>query len=238
MRLSLSLVVVLTICSTPLGAQPLPVARLKGDHFVENLRSEAPVSGGDVVGIVVGDHGAPNDARKLYVRRPAVEQSQICIEAATIDGSYVASNTYLMPAAAPGMYVQIPIDTSRPLGTSHPDLFRSATVQTVAIMARTGACAEQRSDLIPIAWGEPPAPGANLKVILAVQSGRTSSFILIGEGSGDARSCDPILQGRRTAFDALCSLELPSGKSGALRLRLRRCAFDDCTNAPPVDLEL
>lgn len=218
-------------------AQQLLVARLQGDRFNETIRYEAPVAGGDILGVSIGQDELAGGAQKLYVRRPSGSDIQICVEASTVNGGYFASNTYLLPAAEPGAIVQIPIDSSGPLGSSHLDIFRSASPKTLAVLVRRGACGHTgRPELLPVGWGTvPPSSKAGaVRVTIAVQSGRSSAFIVVNEDIERQIPCNPIVDGRRTAFDALCDVELKSlpANSGAVSLRLRRCAFDDCANAP------
>jgi hypothetical protein len=219
------------------GQQAL-VAKLDGPSFRETFRVEAPVAGGDVIGLMVDPEPLRAGAQKVYVRMPRAGASRICLEATTIDGAYVASNTYLLPKAAPGSYVEVPLGASQPLGTSHPEIFRGASAQSLAMLARTGACADTEFDVLPVAWGTPLPDGTPLRLIFSVQSGRSSASILTTLGTKATMACQPLTSGRRTAFDALCYIDLPANTSTAVQFRLQRCAFDDCSIAPPVRLAL
>ncbi len=217
------------------AAQPVPVAQLQGPRFNEVVRKEAPVAGDDIVGLAI-DSGRTSGAQNLYVRRSSAGNSLVCIEVSSIDALYVASNTYVLPAAAAGTYVQIPIALPAPLGTSHIELFTSASFRTLAVLARSGDCRSHSDELLPTSWGTPPE-SATLRLSIAVQSGRSSASILVNGSLADQRPCEPLLEGLRTAFDALCAVSLPAG-ARSVGLRLRRCAFDDCANASIVNVDL
>jgi hypothetical protein len=233
-----TLSIVVAAAAVSLRAQDVPIARLAGASFSEAIRTEAPVSGEDILSLQVRSAKEPTSAMNLYVREPAGGLSSICLDVATIDGGYVASNTYLIPPASPGSYVRIPVDAGRPLGTGHPERFTIASAYTLAIIARRGTCAVPTVDLVPVAWGEMPKPSAEIRIVLAAQSGRSSASLLINDDPKQAHACTSLTAGRRTIFDSLCDFSLPVGHETSIRLRLQRCAFDDCTQAPLVRLLL
>ena len=220
-----------------LAAGQLPVAQLQSGRFNEVMRPEAPVAGDDIMGLTV-DSGKPTvNATRLYVRRPADATSLVCIEISSRDGGYVASNTYILPASPPGSYVEIPVASPSPLGTSHIDLFKAASPQVLGVLARVDSCSARSDKLLPLAWGTPPDSGA-LRLIISVQSGRTSASLIVNESPPGQHACAPVTEGRRTAFDALCGLELTPSERRPVSLRVRRCAFDDCANSPLVYIDL
>lgn len=242
--------VILLLCQRATLASPAPpapsaiaseplVALLDGPRFNETIRSEAPVAGGDVLGVKI--RTTPNDslgADPLFVREPKGGVAQICLEISSVDGSYVAANTYQMPAAPPGTYVRIPIDAPEPRGTGHQERFRSARAESFAIVARTNPCGQPGTDLLPVAWGSIPSTQAALTLSIAVQSGRTDPSLIIDNDSQHAQSCEPLTAGRLTEFDALCTITLPPTATTSLQLQLQRCAFSDCSKAPPVRVRL
>ena len=137
------------------------------------------------------------------------------------------------------LYVRRPSDATSPspVGTSHVDLFQAASPQTLAVLARVDSCSARSDRLLPLAWGTPPDSGA-LRLVVSVQSGRTSASLIVNESSSGQQGCAPMTEGRRTAFDAVCGLELPLSERRPVSLRVRRCAFDDCTNSPLVYIDL
>lgn len=214
------------------------IAHLDGDAFKEALKDEAPVAGADIVGLIVQSSHDNSDARKLYVRNPARSISKVCVEITTLNGAYVASNTYLMPKAARGAYVEIPFNASRPLGTSHPEFFSSTLVQSLAVLTRTGACTDRSPALLPTAWGRPASSDTRLSITLAVQSGRATMSVLAKSPGETDGTCQSLTQGRRTAFDTLCTVQVPQQGPAEVELSLQRCAFDDCSGPLTVKVVL
>jgi len=223
--------VVFLLVGTTATADEMLVARLVGNQFTESLRSEAPVSGGDVLGLsVVADVEASTSADKIFVRRPATKNGRVCLEIASRDGRYVASNTYEMPEASPGAFVLAPI------GTQHPEIFRGASPRNLAILARMGTCPSPDGDIVLVAWGRAPELGSPIRVTVAVQGARSKANLVVGQGATSILPCERIREERGTAFDALCTLTLPKGALRPLTLQLQRCAFDECTLAPATRL--
>ncbi len=215
--------------------QPL-IAHLDAGSFKEAVRNDAPVAGGDVMGLVVDLREAPVDGGKLYVRIPRRPVSRICIEATTLNGGYLASNTYTVPAAPAGSFVEIPVDATRPLGTSHPEFFRPSSPRALAVLARTGACSDASSALLPASWGRPSHPGGRLPFTLAVQSGRATVSMVATPRSAATEACESLTQGRRTAYDVLCSGDLSPDGHSDVELQLQTCAYDDCS--PPYRVRI
>jgi hypothetical protein len=217
-------------------AQAPPVAHLKSTPFMEEVRREAPVSAKDIVGIAVGATAPADGAAKIFVRRPGGADSLICVEAVSLDGSYLASNTYVLPAANAGTYVEIPVDSAAPAGTKLRELYKMASFQTMAIVAHTGACGDGSTELLPTAWGHPPPSGTGLQLTFAVQSGRSTAYLLLGD-NGKKLPCIALTDGRRTEFDAICKVPVSESDKNPISLRLQRCAFDDCTLSPAVRVQ-
>lgn len=230
-------VVAMALAASSAWAGPLPVAQLQSGRFNEVLRPEAPVAGYDVMGLAVDSGKEKVNALRLYVRRPSDATSLVCVEISSRDGGYVASNTYILPASPPGSYVEIPVTSPSPLGTSHVDLFQAASPQTLAVLARVDSCSARSDRILPLAWGTPPDSGA-LRLIVSVQSGRTSASLIVNQSPSGQQACAPVMEGRRTAFDAVCGLELPLSERRPVSLQVRRCAFDDCVNSPLVYIDL
>lgn len=164
----------------------------------------------------------------------------MCIEAASADGSYVAFNNYTFKPQVAGTYVEIPLDAAHPMGTTHPKLFFAASAQTMALLAREDQCSALTTRLLPLRWAdEKSSEGARLQLTIAVQSGRSSVYLQVGNSHSQGVPCTPIQGERGTAFDTLCQVTINDPKrSQSLALHLRRCAFDDCVDAPVETLDL
>ncbi len=227
------------LAATTSGAwSPLwPAANLADPKFNEQVRPEAPVAGGDIIGIVVGPGNWQARGQRLFVRSPGKFVSSVCIEAASVDGGYVAFNDYHFAPQDAGTYVEIPLEAAQPKGTVYPQRFAAASAQTMALLAREGTCDTRATRLLPLKWATREAPDTGeVTLTIAVQSGRSTAFLAIGDSS--YTPCTPIPAERLTAFDTLCEATIPAVRSQSVPLRLRRCAFDDCVNAPADMLDL
>lgn len=214
-------------------AQSAPSGQLISEPFQENLRSEAPVSGGDILGVVVS--GDRSNAEKLFLYRSTSGSDLVCVEITTRDGRYIASNTYRLPKSSTGVFVPIPVESQYPIGTKHPEYYRLAALDNFAVLAQVGACTNARGNVVPVAWGKSPTTITHLTV--TVQSARTQAYLNVGEGANIQRVlCSPINKERATAFDTLCDIVLPAGAKSPIRLQLERCDFGECTRAPAVRL--
>jgi hypothetical protein len=175
--------------------------------------------------VALGASAPTSGASLLYVRKPSSGDIQICVEAATRDGSYVAANTYELEGPI-GASIIIPIQTR------FPDTFRTGTFATFAISARVGACPSYHGTMLPVAWGD--VGNSHAQTTFAVQSGRQQAHLIIGEGASAIRTeCAALNQPRSTAFDALCSVASSALENRAVRVQLERCSFGECTRAPP-----
>lgn len=215
------------------------VATLAGTAFDEHVRSDAPVVGGDIMGVLVGPKDWRALGRRLLVRSPGPQVSTVCFQAASVDGSYVAFNSYTFKPQAEGAYVEIPIEAAHPMGTIYPQRFSAASAQTMALLAREGRCDALATRLLPLRWADGgTSEGDSLQVTIAVQSGRSSVYLKIGDSQYPDTPCIPVQGERGTAFDTLCQVTVNIQRSQSLQLHLRRCAFDDCVEAPVETLDL
>jgi len=211
-------------------AEP-PVARLVGALF-ERLSPEAPVSGNDILGIVALGERRPRGAQPLFVRSPSGRAEAVCVEMITRTAHYEASGTFDLPQTTPGGYVRLSLSESR-----HPEILRAAVLEDFAVLARLGRCDQRKGALVPVAWGAPPPAGAEIKLAVTVQAANDQPFVWVTAGGPAKRStCTRIQARRHTAFDAYCELRLPADVASPIRLQLERCAFDECTRAPAVQV--
>lgn len=233
----------LTLVASPLASPSSawipPKASLAEARFSEQVQADAPVVGGDIIGIVVGPSDWHALGRRLFLRSPGQQVSSACIEAASVDGSYVAFNNYTFKPQAAGTYVEIPLRAAFPQGTTHPKRFAAASADTMALLAREGLCSALTTRLLPLRWANDQIKeGASLELTIAVQSGRSSVYFQVGSSPYPDTPCTPIQGERTTAFDTLCQVTIDAKKPQSLALRLRRCAFDDCVDAPVEALDL
>lgn len=215
----------LLLLPSALAQQAGPEAKPIGS-FVEKVRDEAPVGGGDILGATL--RSSASDARSIYVRKPVQQAVMVCLTVTTIDGRYIASNSFELPDAPAGTSVRIAVNTR------FPEYFANPYIEKLATAARMGACPSNRGDLLMVSWGAPAAGGA-VKVGVPVQSGGQQAFLIVGEGANAKRiPCPWLKQGKMTSFDSVCEVDLALLSPGGVRARLERCNYGECTSAPAV----
>jgi hypothetical protein len=215
-------------------AQVTPVARLVGP-FLETIRSEAPVSGGDVLGLVVVGDRLPHDAEKIFVRHSSGRAASVCVEMVTRDGRYVASGTFELPVTAPGEYVLIPIAER----TRYTSILRAAVLQDFAVRARVGRCDQAGGALIPTAWSAPPPPAGGMRLAVTVQGANSRTFLRVPPALQTTPvSCTRIYESRHTAFDSYCVLSVPTGVTSPFKVQVERCTYGECTRSPAIEIGL
>jgi len=213
-------------------AQEPPVARLvAGKPYDEHVRKHPPVSGGDILGVVIGEGAAATGAESIFVRTPAKwAGGHVCVEVASRDGIYVAANTFDVPAAPAGSFVKLAFSSQ------HADLYSAATPDTFAARAAIGDCGDTDNRLLPLAWSSAAGAAAGSRLVMSVQSGQTKASVVVSPDDRHER-CRR-LQGpgpSLTAFDSVCEMPLPSSD---VKVFVERCSFGSCTRAPIVTLAL
>ena len=223
-----------TFATAGTNGQQGPVAELTSSQFKEAIRTEAPVAGEDILGVVIGSPPLAADARSLLVRLPNRAITTICVKVESRDGRYIAfDNSYRVPAHSGPGYVAIPITRVTPFGTQHQQYYASASVESLAILVHEGDCAQMENVFLPTFWGRTPPSAPDLTVTFAIQSGRSTIRMTLGEGNDKVSArCSLIREGQRTAFDTLCTASIPRTHSGPVPVHLQRCSFDDCADQP------
>jgi hypothetical protein len=219
---SLFFQVVLAACllGSPAVAQEaftaMPVA-----PFSEQLRTEAPVSGRALLGAIVLAPATPGNA-DVFIRAPQRLAGQaLCLTIVSRDGRYYARNGFVVPEITSVSTVRLPVQTA------HPKVFSGALGSEVTSLIEEGACGANSRNILPVSARAiaPEAP-----VVLSINSGRATARILAGT-AGNERSfpCLPIETGRRTTYDAICTLDASvSRTSGAVPLQIELCSFGEC----------
>lgn len=196
--------------------------------FSETLRKEAPVAGRDIVGLMAASPDSIKWQGAIQVRTPvSTVSSRVCISAASIDGLYVARNTYILPPAVKSSWLTLPVPTR------FPEVYQGTARHTIALLAQQGDCSQPPGATLLLRV--PANDSMDEKVVVSVNSGRTDAYLLVGDDGSDERSrCARIDAPRRTAFDAICEIAVPP--SGDVTLRLERCEFGTCRKSPPVNI--
>ncbi len=211
------------------------VARLASTKTTihEWLKADAPVGGRfDVVGAAL-KNGPGEGAWPLYVWvPPGASGGPVCVEMTTRDAAYNAEDVFDVPNVSAATWVELSFRTG------FERTYRRASHDSFAVSARRGTCETAGNAYLAVAWGSPPTEPTQL--VLAVQAGGEPESQALIEMGGTSMSVKcRLLQDARdtTAFDTICDVsnKIPAGQSA--RVRIKKCAMDECTIGETIRLE-
>lgn len=195
-------VAIACICAatTSLGAAAELTAELV--DFQESVQQEVSVSGTLVVGFSADTLTAGRDVQSIGVRVPTELSGQrVCLSVQTRDGTYVARNTYKLPAAS-SEPARLPYGKS-----NHIPLLKSYEDGWIAYALTPGDCpGEEQRLLIPINVRTPAEPPHGIHLMV---NGLGATDVSYSIENTERRFCDPITDGRTTVFDFRCEIEHP-----------------------------
>lgn len=230
----ISMAVAALFAVAPAVAQVRETAKLNGP-FKEEVKSEAPVSGRALHGISARPIAWTPLPDLAVETAPSSSERSVCVTIASRDGRYFARNAYVIaPSPAAGI-------VALPIRTQHPEIFASSVADGLAVLVEEGAC-DKRQSVFRIARsvgrGSESAT-AQRNVAAYVNSGRADATLLVA-APGEAASrfvCAAITDGKRTTYDSVCNVALPTARSARLlQLHLELCSFGECRRAKLGDL--
>jgi hypothetical protein len=209
-----------------------PGATLLADHYKESS-GPRPLAAADgaIIGLEVPAGGLTSEgALSLYVRNRSGERSVICVQVTSVDGFYEAINEYALPGGTPGAYIRIPVNASQPLGTSRPEIYRAATVRSLAIRASEGLCRNENPRLLPVIVGRPPEHGTSVQLTVAARSGGDPAEISFLDKRAPIH-CESFNESFKpgelhSGFDSLCTGSLPD-RPGEVAFQLTSYSYGE-----------
>lgn len=195
----------------------------------ETLREAAAVSGVVVVGAVLLPESRDPEPRLAAALDPDWTGRTLCVEVISADGLYQSRRLYDIAEEPAGL-------TVLPYPTDYPDRLRAAAAGEISVRARLDGCDGQAS-LVPIAW-RPATDQTPSSVALQINAFRADSVqIFVGDDPmAEAIACQPVDADVRTAFDTICSFDLPIPAPSTLSIEILRVSGG--VAAPPEFVEL
>ncbi|WGW05328.1 hypothetical protein [Tropicibacter oceani] len=197
----------------------------------ETLREAATVSGVVVVGAVLLPESKDPEPRLAAALDPAWKGRSLCVEVISADGLYQSRRLYDLAEVTAGL-------TVLPYPTGYPERLRAAGAGEISVRARLDGC-DVDAGLVPVAW-RPATDQTPAAIALQINAFRADSVhIFVGDDPmAEAVACQPVDADVRTAFDTICSFELPTPTPSTLRIEILRVSSG--VAAPPefVDLML
>ncbi len=206
-----------------------PVARPRTTPLHETFHEEPPVSGRVVTGVLLAGSGA---AASLALLPPAAAAGHsVCVQVVSRDGRYWAENTFELPPASGDQPVLLEYPSA------YRDLLQALGDDELALLAYRGECGHGGRRELLLSTRSLPASVPGQAWIL-VNSGRTDTYVMVKNSPGARRPsrCRRIRQGRRTAFDTVCTVALPAPEAtvGTLEVRILRRRYERML--PPTEL--
>ncbi len=198
----------LFICTSVAAQEPVEAELLSG-KLQESYQPDVSISGSVIVGVMSAGVAAAVASDGITIQ-PQLNPGagDICLRVASRDGIYMSRNAYGIPDGGERS-VRLPYDTD------HDDELDSYVgdengkpTNKLAVSATTGNCEsepDQYKYLLLSAQGSAPAEDV---VILVNSFGATDVFYKLGpeDADTDPVDCTYISEGKRTAYDYVCSL--------------------------------
>ncbi|MDE3271390.1 hypothetical protein [Pseudoalteromonas sp. G4] len=208
-----ALILGLFIFNQPLLANNELKIRLAKDTFYEEFNADVPVSGRVITGVLAQSN---KDLTQLNIMLPSVESDSICLKAQSIDGTYYSSNEYKLLTKN----IEGPVYPDYP--TKYKDQLSKLDRNNLALLAFPGDCSNNKPDTIFLSAVGEVSKAQTISIL--VNSGRSNVFINLKNNLAKHKTqkCQRIEQGKRTAYDTICNLNLDSlsvGKNSIAILR-------------------
>lgn len=218
------------LITAPVATQAADTVTLIGGEFNEDLRSASEISGAFVLGIA--GIGAVSEIRpSLNVYMPSDWSGRLfCVRMISVDGLYVALNTYRLNPEWTGGNVTIPFPSE------HAEYLKRWLPEDMAVRTRLGACDGEKGDDTVAYWNVEP-DGAAISIL--VNSFRADKVYFY---AGDDPAAEPILCRRseataQAAFDTVCPV--PEGAlAGSDMVTLELYRIRNRQRDPPIFVTL
>ncbi len=188
--------------------------------FQEHLTTRVQVGGHVLMGVVsTAEDPLPADiglsGGKLSLMQPP--SSPVCVQVATQDGRYAATNTY-------------DAGNARTLAwpTAYATALATIPLREVAALATVGPCGGSKGAVIPIELGQPGAASRYIHILANSQGTATWAALRDPVAGGPALRrvrCVRLEDGSRVAFDVQCPIGAFPGAS-PLELRIEQQGRD------------
>ena len=194
--------------------------------FNERWTERVPVSGRTLVGLI--STAASQEPGKgwtlpgsMALPAAVTGSAPVCVRATTQDGRYYAENSFSPNGALP---TGGRADLVWP--TSHKDELKAFSQGEVAVVARSGSCADS-SELIPVILDQSAGLGS-LQALVNTRGGTMTAALRDPETGRTLRRvvCTRVEGIARVAFDARCVLGDAAGLPARVRLRLEQVSRD------------
>jgi len=194
---------------TSLAAQS--TAKLVSKPPLDELLATSNVSAPLIAGVMLSAPQAPKPQSGPWlalVGTGEAGQSRVCVTVKSLDGRYRAEDVeYELPAPAAGPVV-LPFESV----IRHADFVGGLSPDSVAVLARPGACQPANTELaVPVIWREPAPASAARRLRIAYMSGGRDATVSWAATADEKPTVDPTpcrkLTG--TTFDTWCELTLP-----------------------------
>ena len=125
-------------------------AILEPRSFDENMRSDIPVSGNFLKGILATDVNTNIDPNNLFVWLPSSSRKLLCLTVDSRDGIYHAKVEYDIAGKPEGFFrLKIP--------TKHKSNLQGYKARELAILPHiSSTCGDSPGEIVPIFWGGVP----------------------------------------------------------------------------------
>lgn len=209
------------------------IARLTSQPFHEEYTKEAPVSGRVIAGI--GLSGSALSSHIALQPPDFASGNTVCVRVMSRDGLYWSKNTFELPSA---------IDTN-PIPLEYPSKYINV-IQTykpddLAVLAYIGDCKITDNGPLIISTRFSGVDTPN-KLQIYINSARSdTSAIIANQSSGPFTTrCSQILEGRRTGYDTICTIDLSELDQSLdhLDIKIKRRQHDRILPATELRVEL
>ena len=177
------------------------VAQLKNHPFQEGYLDEANVSGRVIAGVTLTGY---TSSAMLSLRPPvSAAGSSVCVQVMTRDGRYWSKNTCQLPGSI----------NSSPVALEYPSEYQDFLAQQkfgdLAVLGSPRECGDTDTGTMFLSSTDDNKDTEPV-VSIFVNSGRSDTYLSVKNDANKRRPvrCQAIQEGRRTAYDTICSIKL------------------------------
>jgi hypothetical protein len=200
--------------SVNLFAQAQTTLPLVQELFNEKYNSNVPVSGRVIAGVMFRSAKDPDNELSIFLA--PLKSDLICFKVQSKDGTYYSANEYKVPESgiSGSIFPEYP--------TKYKKLLNEFDDTELALLAFSGNCDSKQIDTILISARS--QTGIQEDVVMLVNSGRSDVFLITAQESGKRKTtkCKRIIEGKRTAYDTQCLIEVDSLIEGINELSIIR----------------
>lgn len=197
MQVALILLFSLILALNSAYAQVVPLAN---EDFTEHYSSDVPVSGKVLVGILIE---SKNVNSRFFVKSSA-GTNLFCFQVNSIDGTYFSENEYLLTSTEKLANEQGLVEVEYP--TQFKKILKEFGDNELALLATEGSC-DSQSNLHFVATKDKIENSD--KVRFLISSARSQVFMRLKSNIQSIQpTCARIEEGKRTAYDTICEINL------------------------------